>query len=61
MQLENYQLSDINVLSRKEIVDILNDYGFACYDTESTEELRRALVVNIEDETIPFADVEMLF
>lgn len=42
----------INWLDRKQIVEILENYGFACYDSESTDELRDALRANIEDGTI---------
>jgi hypothetical protein len=43
----------INWLEREEIVILLENYGFACYDTESTDSLREALFLNVEDETIP--------
>jgi len=42
----------INQLDREQIVKILEEYGFACYDSESTDELREALRSNIEDGTI---------
>lgn len=42
----------INWLERAEIVSILESYGFACYDSESTDELREALKANVEDGTI---------
>lgn len=42
----------INWLERSQITKILEDYGFACYDSESTEELRSALRENILDGTI---------
>lgn len=44
--------TQINNLSREEIVKILEDYGFACYDSDVTDELRDALKANIEDGTI---------
>ena len=42
----------INQLDREQIVKILEEYGFACYDSESTDELREALRSNIEAGTI---------
>lgn len=42
----------INWLDREEIVEILERYGFACYDSESTDELREALRANVLDGTI---------
>ena len=42
----------INKLDRARIVKIHEDYGFACYDTESTDDLRESLRSNIEDGTI---------
>lgn len=42
----------INWLDRAKIVEILEDYGFACYDHESTDDLREELRVNIMDGTI---------
>jgi len=44
---------DLNWLERPKIVEILEAYGFACYDRESTDELRDALRENILDGTIP--------
>jgi len=42
----------INWLDRQQIIKILEEYGFACYDSESTDELREALRSNIADNTI---------
>lgn len=42
----------INWLDREKIVGILEEHGFACYDSETTDELREALKGNIEDGTI---------
>lgn len=42
----------INWMDREQIVAILENYGFACYDSESTDDLRDALRANIEDGTI---------
>jgi hypothetical protein len=42
----------INWLDREQIVKILENYGFACYDSESTDDLREALRANIADGTI---------
>lgn len=49
----------INWLNRQEIVTILEDNGFQCYDSETTDELREALFSNVEDGTIPFWDVNL--
>lgn len=42
----------INWLDREQIVKILENYGFACYDSESTDDLREDLRANIADGTI---------
>lgn len=42
----------INWLDREKVVKILEEYGFACYDLESTDDLRSALRENITDGTI---------
>lgn len=42
----------LNWMDREKIVEILESYGFQCYDNESTDELRDALQQNIEDGTI---------
>lgn len=43
----------INWMEREEIVQVLENYGFCCYDSETTESLRNALFENVEDGTIP--------
>lgn len=43
----------INWMEREEIVRVLENYGFCCYESETTDELREALFVNVEDGTIP--------
>lgn len=45
-------MSNLNKLSRQEIVELLESVGIACYDSENTEMLREALRVNVEDGTI---------
>ena len=42
----------LNRLDRSQIVTLLESVSIACYDSESTDELREALAVNIEDGTI---------
>jgi len=42
----------INWLGRNQIVELLESVCIACYDSESTDELREALQSNIEDGTI---------
>lgn len=48
----------INWLDREDIVRILESYGFACYDSETTDDLREALRINVMDGTIPITDLE---
>jgi hypothetical protein len=43
----------INWMDREEIVKVLENYGFACYDSETDAELREALFTNVELGTIP--------
>ena len=45
-------LRTVNWMSRDEIVGLLEGFGFVCYDHETTDELREALVVNVLDGTI---------
>lgn len=47
----------VNWMSREQVVAVLENYGFACYDSESTDELRDALVENVEDGTIEERDI----
>jgi len=47
----------INWLDRQDIVEILERYGFACHDSETTDELRDALRVNVEDGTVDVQDL----
>jgi hypothetical protein len=39
-------------MSRERVKEILESYGFAVYDSETTEELREALFENVKDGTI---------
>ncbi|KVR21685.1 hypothetical protein WK13_34675 [Burkholderia ubonensis] len=43
----------ISSMDRGTVVQILTDYGFQCYDSESNEVLREALWQNVKDGTIP--------
>ena len=43
----------INWMDRSEIWYILEGFCFQVFDDESTDTLREALIVNIEDGTIP--------
>ncbi len=45
--------SAISWMDRSEICRILEGFCFACYDDESTETLRQALIENVKDGTIP--------
>ena len=42
----------LNRMSREEIQCLLEENGFAVYDSEPTEKLREALRVNMQDGTI---------
>lgn len=42
----------INWMDREEVVALLENVGIACYDSESTDELRDALRENVMDGTI---------
>lgn len=42
----------VNWMDRDDIVRILEDNGFACHDHETDDNLREALVTNIQDNTI---------
>lgn len=53
LSLSREQHKSLNWLSRAEIVAILENYGFQCYDHESDDDLKTALRTNIEDNTIP--------
>ena len=52
--------TQINNLSREQIVRLLENYGFACYDSESTDSLRDAVRANIEDGTIEPSDLDLV-
>jgi hypothetical protein len=40
-------------MERKEIETVLENYGFACYYSETTEKLEEALIRAVEDGDIP--------
>ena len=44
--------TQINWLERHQIQSILQEYGFAVYDSENTDDLRETLRENIQDGTI---------
>lgn len=44
--------TDIEKLSRERVVELLNSASIECYDTETDNELRQALLENVMDETI---------
>ncbi len=50
--MEQSKHTAINWMERQEIVSILENNGFACYDRESTDDLREALREGIEDNSI---------
>ena len=43
----------INWMSRSKMVAILEKYGFAVYEDESTQSIRNSLAANVDDGTIP--------
>ncbi len=45
--------STIRWMDRSEICYILEGFCFQVFDDESTDSLREALIVNVEDGTIP--------
>jgi hypothetical protein len=49
----------VNQLTRNAIEYILTEHGFQVYDDEPTEVLREALLVNVEDGTIPKSELEV--
>lgn len=58
MKLSESLSKAINWLDRDQVVEILERYGFACYDTESTDDLREALKTNVKDGTIDETDID---
>lgn len=40
-------------LDRQQITSLLERYGFAVHERETTDELRDALVANVDDGTVP--------
>jgi len=44
--------TQINWLDRSEMVELLEGVGIYCSDSESTDEIKEALVENIEDGTL---------
>lgn len=42
----------LNWMDRADFVAMLEGVGIACFDTESTDSLKEAVFVNIEDGTI---------
>jgi hypothetical protein len=47
----------VNWMDRSDIQSVLENYGFAVYDSESDDELRAALLENVLDGTIPMGDL----
>lgn len=45
--------SRLNWMDRSEVEALLYAVGIACYESETTDELRDAVAANIEDGTIP--------
>lgn len=53
MKNEEQELHDrARKVSREKVVEALEGVGIACYESESTDELREALVANILDGTL---------
>jgi hypothetical protein len=53
IRLSNEHHKAINWMDRTQIVALLENFGFACYDRETTDELRDAVRENVADGTIP--------
>jgi hypothetical protein len=50
----------VNDLTRAQVVRVLEEYGYACYDKEDADDLREALRQDIEDGIIDEAVVEAI-
>jgi len=48
----------INKMDRSKVVEILEDHGIQCYDSETKEILVHALKVNVADGTIDISGIE---
>lgn len=48
----------LNWLNRADVETLLEDVGIACYENETTDELRDAVAANIEDGTIDGAALD---
>ena len=46
----NVDLNDLNRMSRQELVAHLESRGTACFDNETTEELRQCAIEDLESE-----------
>ena len=53
-------MKTLNQLTRDECVRLLESICIQCYDHETTEELREAVRVNLEDGTLPHSALEEL-
>lgn len=49
----------INWMNREEVVELLEGEGIACYDSESTDELREALLASVQDGSISVEALEI--
>lgn len=56
--LSDVDNAKINKMDRAKLVEILEDHGIQCYDSETKEILVRALKVNVVDGTIDISGVE---
>jgi len=52
------QFTKVNWLGREKMVEILERHGFAVYDHEPTEDLKEALVQEIEAGGIDFSELD---
>lgn len=48
----------VDRMSRQALEELLECYGFAVYDDETTHDLREAVAENVEDGTIPSEDLD---
>jgi hypothetical protein len=53
-------MKTLDQLTREECVRLLESASIQCYEHETTETLREAVRVNLEDQTIPASALEDL-
>jgi len=43
---------ELQTASREELIDYLTDWGYMCYERETTDELREAAILNFLTENV---------